>query len=71
MLILGCGYIGRRVARHYLGRDRVLQAVVRGRESRDELVADGIPAVAWDLASPAPDEIDLIREWSRQDNPDT
>lgn len=53
-IILGCGYIGRRLARHYLDRgDRVL-GIVRSPESAAALNAEGIPALAHDLGSPVP-----------------
>jgi len=53
-IILGCGYIGRRLARHYLDRgDRVL-GIVRSPESAAALNVEGIPALALDLGSPVP-----------------
>ena len=48
-LILGCGYIGRRLARYYLGQGRVVLGVVRHAERADDLRAQGIPALAMDL----------------------
>ena len=50
MLILGCGYIGRRLARRYLDcGDRVL-GVVRSEQSATGLERAGIPACVCDLA---------------------
>jgi len=49
MLILGCGHIGRRVARHYLDRGVPVLGVVRSSESAVSLETDGIPAIALDL----------------------
>jgi hypothetical protein len=50
MLILGCGYIGRRLARRYLDcGDRVL-GVVRSEQSATGLERAGIPACICDLA---------------------
>lgn len=49
MLILGCGHIGRRVARHYLERGEPLLGLVRSAESASSLEGDGIPAVALDI----------------------
>lgn len=49
LLILGCGYVGRRVAHEYLDRGARVLGVVRGEESRRALEADGIPALALDL----------------------
>lgn len=59
MLILGCGYIGRRIARHYRDKDAEPVAIVRTGESRAALETDGIPARAHDLAEPWPDSIPL------------
>jgi len=57
-VILGCGYIGRRLARHYLGQGAPVIAVVRSPESAATLTAEGIPALALDLARDlAPDDI--------------
>lgn len=49
MWILGCGYIGRRVARRYLESGRQPTGIVRRKETRDALIASGIPAIACDL----------------------
>lgn len=57
MLVLGCGYVGRRVAQHYLGRGVAVQGVVRTAASRDALREAGIPALVLDLAS---DELDAL-----------
>ena len=51
MLILGCGQIGRRVARHYLNRGECVLGVVHSAESAASLERDGIPAIMLDLAS--------------------
>jgi nucleoside-diphosphate-sugar epimerase len=51
LLILGCGYIGRRVARRYLEQGTSVLGVVRSATSAAELDADGIPSLACDLAS--------------------
>jgi nucleoside-diphosphate-sugar epimerase len=48
-LILGCGYIGRRLARHYLGQGAPVIGVVRSPESAAALGAGGIPALVLDL----------------------
>ena len=50
MLILGCGYIGRRVARRYLDAGESVTGVVRSAESVQALERDGIPASRCDLA---------------------
>jgi nucleoside-diphosphate-sugar epimerase len=52
-LILGCGYIGRRIARHYLGQGTEVLGLVRTDESAAKLNADGIPAISLDLADEA------------------
>lgn len=50
MLIVGCGYIGRSVARRYLDRGRPVMGVVRNSASAELLREDGIAARAYDLA---------------------
>jgi nucleoside-diphosphate-sugar epimerase len=51
MWILGCGYIGQRLARHYLAAGETLTALTRTPTSRQVLSAAGIPALARDLAT--------------------
>jgi len=51
LLILGCGYVGQRVAWHYLERGVAVLGVVRSESSRAALSDAGIPAVALDLAT--------------------
>jgi nucleoside-diphosphate-sugar epimerase len=51
MLILGCGYIGRLVARSYLDRGEPVIGVVRSEQSAKSLERDGIEAKAVDLAA--------------------
>lgn len=62
MLILGCGYIGRRVARPYLDQGETLLGVVRNPESQAALARDGIPARALDLTSASLEELPLAGE---------
>jgi nucleoside-diphosphate-sugar epimerase len=50
-IILGCGYIGRRLARYYLDQGDVVLGIVRSAESAASLARGGIPALAWDLAA--------------------
>lgn len=50
MLILGCGYIGRRVAHRYQSRGERVLGVVRSAESAAALEREGIRAVRCDLA---------------------
>ena len=50
MWILGCGYVGQRLARHYLAAGQPLVAVTRTAASCQALSAAGIPALARDLA---------------------
>lgn len=57
MLILGCGYVGRRVARHYADQGEQVWAVVRSEESRAALAAHRIRATACDLAADAPADL--------------
>jgi nucleoside-diphosphate-sugar epimerase len=49
IVILGCGYIGRRLARHYLTQGRPVIGVVRSQGSATALSAEGVPALALDL----------------------
>lgn len=49
MWIIGCGYIGRRVAVHYLGQGKRARGLVRTPQSALALQAAGIPALALDL----------------------
>jgi nucleoside-diphosphate-sugar epimerase len=51
MLILGCGYVGRRLARHYLRLGGLVTGLVRSEASRASLAAEGIQAVARDLGT--------------------
>ncbi len=50
MIILGCGYVGRRLARAWIARGGEVRAVVRRGEHARALEASGIPAIA--AASP-------------------
>lgn len=50
LLILGCGDVGRRLARHYLAQGQRVLGVVRSEASRRALLEQDIPAVALDLA---------------------
>jgi len=49
MLIIGCGYIGRRVAAAYQARGEGVRALVRSPESARDLAGRGIEALALDL----------------------
>jgi nucleoside-diphosphate-sugar epimerase len=51
MLIIGCGYVGERLARQYLDRGRSIQAVVRSSEGVERLARLGIVGFRKDLAS--------------------
>lgn len=51
VLIIGCGYIGRRVALRCIDRGKDVLGIVRGAESADALARDGIEAVSCDLSS--------------------
>jgi nucleoside-diphosphate-sugar epimerase len=51
MLILGCGYVGQRLARHYLRLGEAVTAVVRTEASRRSLAAEGIDALVCDLGT--------------------
>lgn len=49
-VILGCGYIGRRLAHHYLDRGGAVVGVTRSAQSAAALRTEGIPALVLDLA---------------------
>jgi nucleoside-diphosphate-sugar epimerase len=51
VVLVGCGYVGRRVAIAYLERDASVLGVVSSRTSADALAAAGITAIPRDLAS--------------------
>ena len=48
-LIIGCGYLGRRVAAHYLDRGDRVCGLVRSESSRRELIRMGISCLALDI----------------------
>lgn len=50
--IVGCGYVGRRLARDYLDRGIAVRGIVRTPGSRDTLVSEGIYPVVADLDCP-------------------
>jgi nucleoside-diphosphate-sugar epimerase len=50
MLLVGCGYVGTRLARQYLDLGQSVTGVVRSAAGAARLVASGIPALAADLA---------------------
>jgi nucleoside-diphosphate-sugar epimerase len=51
VLIVGCGYLGSRVAAHYVERQRRVRCLVRTSSSAQRLAAMGIDAIALDLDS--------------------
>lgn len=48
-LIIGCGYLGKRVAAHYLHRGERISGLVRSESSRRELIRMGISCLALDV----------------------
>jgi len=56
-LILGCGYLGRRVARAWLDQGQRVLAVSRRQDRCRELRALGIEPVLWDVTQPGPDPL--------------
>jgi len=65
-VILGCGYIGRRLARHYLTQGSAVIGVTRSTESAAALGAEGIPALSLDLARDlGPDDIATLQVAAR------
>jgi nucleoside-diphosphate-sugar epimerase len=63
IVIVGCGYVGRRLAQCYLARAEPVLGVTRGAESAAELESEGLHARALDLA--ADDLASLPLEGSR------
>lgn len=60
-VILGCGYIGRRLAHHSLAQGRTVLGVTRSAQSAAALRAEGIASLALDLASDLdPDDLSAI-----------
>lgn len=57
MWIIGCGYIGQRLARRALELGRPVQALTRSEASRRALAAAGIPALARDLTNQGLDDL--------------
>lgn len=53
VLIVGCGDIGRRVARRYLAAGTAVTGIVRSESSGNRLEALGATAIVWDLDEPA------------------
>ncbi|EGV32446.1 NAD-dependent epimerase/dehydratase [Thiorhodococcus drewsii AZ1] len=56
-IIVGCGYVGSRLARRYLDRGLGVTGVVRSEDGVARLVAEGIPARRCDLARDEPDAL--------------
>jgi len=54
MLIVGCGYLGTRIARHYLQHGEPVNAIVRSAASAGRLHQLGIAASVSDLDQPVP-----------------
>jgi nucleoside-diphosphate-sugar epimerase len=59
ILIVGCGYVGARVARRYLARGGPVLGVVRSAQSAADLERGGVPARACNLASEALSDLPL------------
>ncbi|WP_043748391.1 SDR family oxidoreductase [Imhoffiella purpurea] len=58
-IIIGCGYVGVRLARQYLDRGERVVGVVRSEAGLARLEAAGIPALRCDLAVDEPDGLPL------------
>lgn len=56
IIVLGCGYVGRRVARQCLERGDSVIGVVRSETGLEQLKAAGIPGLRFDLAHDEPPE---------------
>lgn len=59
MLIVGCGYVGTRLARQYLDRGEPVTGLVRGEEGSARLAAAGVPSRRLDLAGDDLSELPL------------
>lgn len=62
MLIIGCGYLGRRVARFYLSQGVRVWGLVSGPNSADALQTLGIEPLVWNLDQPLPPALELPLE---------
>lgn len=51
-LIVGCGYVGRRLARYWIERDEVVFASTRSEERADRFRAEGIEPIVFDVTAP-------------------
>ena len=52
-LIIGCGYLGRRLARHWLDAGEVVFATTRNEERADEFQEEGMRPVLFDVTQPS------------------
>ena len=51
-LIIGCGYLGRRVAKHWLDAGQSVAAVTRSPDRAEELKQHGIQSLVADITRP-------------------
>jgi len=61
VLVVGCGYVGRRMARRLAG-ESPLMGVVRSREGAEALAREGIAPLIADLDAPSPPPLPLAGE---------
>ncbi|MFZ0788398.1 MAG: SDR family oxidoreductase [Chromatiaceae bacterium] len=61
IVIVGCGYVGTRLARKYQARGERVRALVRSESGLRRLEAGGVPAVRFDLAGEEPLGLPLAR----------
>src|SRR5262245_36571680 len=52
-LIVGCGYLGRRTARHWIEHGQSVTALTRSRQRADSLAQAGIKPIIGDVLDPA------------------
>lgn len=53
VLIIGCGYVGQRVARHWMSAERSVSALTRSTQNAANLSAAGITPILGDVMQPA------------------
>ncbi len=61
IVVLGCGYVGTRIARQYQERGASVCGIVRTDAGLERLAQAGIPGLRWDLAHDGPVDLPLAK----------